>query len=63
MALNETPERTFSFGDPVSRMVPNEGSAMDAPKLAFGFWSKIALLKVPCGRVHCDDKNRFLPFF
>jgi hypothetical protein len=44
-------------------MVPNEGSAMDAPKLAFGFWSKIALLKVPCGRVHCDDKNRFLPFF
>jgi hypothetical protein len=44
-------------------MLPNERSAMDAPTLVFGFWSKIALLKVPCERVQCDDKNTFLPFF
>jgi hypothetical protein len=44
-------------------MVPKQVSAMAVPTLMHGFWSKIALLKVPCERVHCDDKYTFLPFF
>lgn len=58
MAQNQRLEKTCSFGNTVSHMVPNEcnGSAMNTSKLVFSFWSKIALLKVPSERVHCDDK-------
>jgi hypothetical protein len=44
-------------------MVPNQGSAMDAPTLVFGFESKMILLKVTCERVHYDDKNAFFTIF